>query len=443
MQPRRGAAANHDQHEERAAVDGDRGAKGKRDVDGDPKVDVVGVPVPLRLDPVRQPDVGHRDERAVDAAHDGCDEDEAPPAPRRDVRAPHCGRDRARLPLLQCAQVSAGVVLPRVADLDHRPLAQADRLLAERRPLALCTRAVRLAAVRAARLAAALRRVLVIRRAVELQVLLEPGEGGQGGRHRRGAQLGVRPAREDASRLHEEDLVRGRQVLRLVRHEQPRLAGEQAVRPEDPLEEVLAHVRVDGGERVVEQVDVRVRVDGACERDPRLLASRDVDALLADLRHVAAREDLQVGAQRARLDHRFVPFLVHRRAKQDVATHRVRGDEGRLRRVCHRAVEREGSCVARLHLSRLHLAKERDEERGLARPHRAGEHRQLAALELDVEVDQGRLGGRARAARRVLHLVEWRRLHAHRHWVGARRLFQHGGRAPQRAAEARQPHARL
>ena len=43
------------------------------------------------------------------------------------------------------------------------------------------------------------------------------------------------------------------------------------------------------------------RVPG--EADALLLAARDVDSLLADLRLVPARQDVQVGAERARVDH--------------------------------------------------------------------------------------------------------------------------------------------
>ena len=39
------------------------------------------------------------------------------------------------------------------------------------------------------------------------------------------------------------------------------------------------------------------------EADALLLAARDVDSLLADLRLVPARQDVQVGAERARVDH--------------------------------------------------------------------------------------------------------------------------------------------
>eukprot|EP00966_Prymnesium_polylepis_P200807 4653003-Prymnesium_polylepis.1 len=102
---------------------------------------------------------------------------------------------------------------------------------------------------------------------------------------------------------------------------------------------MLSHVRVDRGERVIEQQDRRARVARARERDARLLPSREVDPLLADLRHVAAGQHLEVGQQRARVQRLLVARLVHRRAEQDVATHRVVQDEGRLGEVARTPVE--------------------------------------------------------------------------------------------------------
>ena len=48
---------------------------------------------------------------------------------------------------------------------------------------------------------------------------------------------------------------------------------------DDLLKDVLAHVGVDGGERVVEQVDVGLAVDGARQTDALLLTPAQVDAL--------------------------------------------------------------------------------------------------------------------------------------------------------------------
>lgn len=109
--------------------------------------------------------------------------------------------------------------------------------------------------------------------------------------------------------------------------EDARLAGEHAL--DGVLEECLAHVSVDGREGVVEEVNVGLGVEGTgeChalghderrtrqsnksegkegrERRDLLLTTREVDALLADLGRIAAREHGKVGAQFANL-HNFL-----------------------------------------------------------------------------------------------------------------------------------------
>ena len=72
-----------------------------------------------------------------------------------------------------------------------------------------------------------------------------------------------------------------------MRHEHARRTARREQAADAAVEEVAPDVRVDGRERVVKHVDVRVRVRRARERDPLLLAARERDALLADLRLVA------------------------------------------------------------------------------------------------------------------------------------------------------------
>ena len=57
------------------------------------------------------------------------------------------------------------------------------------------------------------------------------------------------------------------------------LSFEQAGGADDVVEDVLADVCVDGGERVVEQVDVGALVEAARQADALLLAAAHVDAL--------------------------------------------------------------------------------------------------------------------------------------------------------------------
>ena len=65
------------------------------------------------------------------------------------------------------------------------------------------------------------------------------------------------------------------------------------------VEEVLRDVRVDRRETVVQQVHVRIRVVRPRQRHPLLLASRQRQALFADLRLVAVRQRVHVGFESA------------------------------------------------------------------------------------------------------------------------------------------------
>ena len=61
------------------------------------------------------------------------------------------------------------------------------------------------------------------------------------------------------------------------------LCHELTLWSDDVLEDVLAHVCVDGGEWVVQEVDTGVVVDGPRHTHALFLPARDVDALLPDL----------------------------------------------------------------------------------------------------------------------------------------------------------------
>ena len=67
-------------------------------------------------------------------------------------------------------------------------------------------------------------------------------------------------------------------------------------------EDVLRDLAVHGREAIVEEVHVGVRVHCPGNRHALLLASTEIDALLADLRGVAGRQLLEVRRQRAGLE---------------------------------------------------------------------------------------------------------------------------------------------
>ena len=91
----------------------------------------------------------------------------------------------------------------------------------------------------------------------------------------------------------------------------PRLVSQDAaVAVNDPLEDVLPHVGVDGGEGVVEQVDLGVVVHRPGQAHPLLLAAAQVDPLLADLGLVSPGQDLQVLGEGARPQHLLVEAVL-------------------------------------------------------------------------------------------------------------------------------------
>eukprot|EP00967_Tisochrysis_lutea_P129357 scaffold222399_cov29-Tisochrysis_lutea.AAC.4 len=87
------------------------------------------------------------------------------------------------------------------------------------------------------------------------QVLNEPTERSDVGALLRRAQLLIRSAHQHFSRFQNYYVVRHRQVLSLMGHEDTCLATEEPFRADDLCEEVLSDMRINGRERVVEEVD--------------------------------------------------------------------------------------------------------------------------------------------------------------------------------------------
>ena len=78
--------------------------------------------------------------------------------------------------------------------------------------------------------------------------------------------------------------------------------GEEA-----PVEHVGADVAVERREDIVEQKGLAVLVDGPRQCDALLLSPAQIDAPLADLRHVAVGKLIKVGLERARGNRGAVP----------------------------------------------------------------------------------------------------------------------------------------
>lgn len=62
---------------------------------------------------------------------------------------------------------------------------------------------------------------------------------------------------EHSSAFHEDDLIAAAEELELVRHEQHRFTAQFVA--DAAFEHLLAHLRVDGAQRVVEEVYISVQ----------------------------------------------------------------------------------------------------------------------------------------------------------------------------------------
>ena len=186
----------------------------------------------------------------------------------------------------------------------------------------------------------------------------------------------------DSSVLHDDDLVAVVEEADLVRDEDQRLGLAEPL--EALLVDLARHLRVDGRDRVVEDEDVRVRVEGACERQPRLLPSRQRDALLADDGLVAVLEDLEVGSQAGLVHGPRVALLVVGEAEEDVVADGVGEDDGLLLDV--------GDAAARLELAgeKGDFPEDDAQQAALARANAASDAVEDASLEEQVDVDQRR-----------------------------------------------------
>ena len=122
-----------------------------------------------------------------------------------------------------------------------------------------------------------------------------------------------------------------------MRHEQHRLIAEDAANAS--LEDILGHVSVQSGERVVQNGELGVRVDGASDRRSLFLPAAQRDTLFADGGIVAVREKIDVRAHARRLQRLMVLVFVVSLAEEDVFAKRHRLHPRRLRDVRHGRVD--------------------------------------------------------------------------------------------------------
>mmetsp|Transcript_6336 Transcript_6336/g.18556 ORF Transcript_6336/g.18556 Transcript_6336/m.18556 type:complete len:787 (-) Transcript_6336:400-2760(-) len=170
--------------------------------------------------------------------------------------------------------------------------------------------------------------------------------------------------------------------LEVVSHQEDRLGPEET--KDAVVEDVAGHLRVHRAETVVQEVEIRVRVDGAGDGDPLLLAAGEVDALLADFRHVAGGEDLQVVKESAGVEDSTVLVLIEGFAEEHIVLEGGVLDPGDLGGVGDGAAGGDGA------LGGLDLADEGAEEPRLAAARLPNGHTELAVVDLEVEVlEQG------------------------------------------------------
>ena len=153
------------------------------------------------------------------------------------------------------------------------------------------------------------------------------------------------------------------------------LVAEHSFGSNDLVEDALADMRVESGQRIVQHVNVSVGVYRSGEADALLLAAGQVDALLADFGRVACRHQLQVARERTRAYHLFVETLVdagvRTLSEQDVVAHGRVLDPRLLRHICSRAAHLQSSVaiVVQLAIQRLHIAKHGRQQTRLAAAH--------------------------------------------------------------------------
>ena len=163
----------------------------------------------------------------------------------------------------------------------------------------------------------------------------------------------------------------------------PGLVPQQPPGTDHLLEDVLPHVGVHGGQRVVQQVEGAVAVDTPGHADPLLLPAGQVDSLLTDLCLIASRKHLKIRSKGTGVHNTLIEILVEPLAESDILLERgilhpsLLGDKGNLTKHIHNA------------LCSLHVPEEGGEQRGLARADSADHRGEGAVLHPGGEVVEG------------------------------------------------------
>ena len=152
-------------------------------------------------------------------------------------------------------------------------------------------------------------------------------------------------------------------------------------------EDVASDLVVEGTERVIDEHDVLIPVEGAGQVDSLLLASAQVDGLLADLCEVPGGELGDVVQEGAAEDALVVGLLVEGPPEKDVVLQGRVHQEGLLRDIAHRALGPDGP------FGDLHLVHDGEEQTRLPAAHLTDDSDELAWLDVEIDVAQGDLVG--------------------------------------------------
>ena len=90
----------------------------------------------------------------------------------------------------------------------------------------------------------------------------------------------------------------------------------------DFLENLLPHIGIQGGNRVVHHDNVGVGIHGSRQTYSSLLASGEIDTLFPDFCHVTGWQDIEISLKLARFDGFCVPFRIKFLVKDNVVLDR-------------------------------------------------------------------------------------------------------------------------
>lgn len=76
------------------------------------------------------------------------------------------------------------------------------------------------------------------------------------------------------------------------------------------VEDVFSYVGIERTEAIIDQVDISICVKSPSYRNTLLLASREIDSLLANFSLISSRENLQIRLELADLDDTVVSGLI-------------------------------------------------------------------------------------------------------------------------------------